>query len=327
MTFLARMQADGWTLLQGEERNELLAEIAPNSDGQYRRGVVTLSLSNGSIHEGKHGVVGYFDETGLILNAILVEAGHRHQGHGRRAMQSLIAACNPKKGDALRLKLEAGWIGRGFVDEAQDLGASELVAWYQSLGFVLDAGSSKCLEYKPVSEIPIYDFGIPRENEPDWDEMRVDSIAAWILKRVPDNQMATCVRAISTAYATHTENWGASAPDPVLFLRYEQNGVLYECNIHESEDDSGNFAGPIVTGEIALLKSRVTVGHDYIHMPLVSDGAAHGLQAGKPASTIVDIEPLKGRLIGHAENDETVTRVILKKQKRQLWVELFPGWT
>ena len=327
MSFLARMQADGWTLLEGGDRNELLAEIAPNGDGQYRRGVVTLSLSNGTIHEGKHGVTGYFDENGLILNAILVERDHRHQGHGRRAMESLIAACNPKNDQALRLKLEAGFIGRGFIDETRDLDASALVNWYQELGFVLDKGSVKCMEYKGKAPNISYDFGAPVDNEPEWKDMRVDSIAAHILSRLSQAQMYTCVRAISNAYYRHSDNFGVSNPDPVAFLRYNLDGIYYQCEIFESEDESGNFDGAIIKGVMTLRNEEIKVLANSITIPLVSEVASAGITPGTPATRIVDAEVLKGRVVEHAVNSDENTRIMLKSVQNQLWEEICPGWT
>lgn len=131
----------GWSVTPADQRHKRLASIAPHGDAQWTKGPAIISLSNGALYSGKHGVT-YFSDPGLVLNAILIEPDHRGLRLGRDAMADLLAAGSEIGSDPFYLYVEAVPIG----GIAATLNGQALREWYERLGFEsYDGSGPSCL--------------------------------------------------------------------------------------------------------------------------------------------------------------------------------------
>lgn len=172
-----------------------------------------------------------------------------------------------------------------------------------------------------------FDFGPPKEDEPDWEELQVDSMAAWILKRVPENHVLTAVRAIVHSYAKSTEEWGSKSM-PTTFLRGDipSLNARFECTVEETEDSSRNNDGPLIRGSIEFYERGVEIAANSLLLTGAPAATMQGLERGSPLSQIIDIDMLKERTIDDIKEADGVFLVSLNPLPPAKWISLFPDW-
>lgn len=172
-----------------------------------------------------------------------------------------------------------------------------------------------------------FDFGPPKEDEPDWEEMEVDALAAWILKNVPEQQILTAVRAIVHTYAKSTEEWGSKSA-PTTFLRGDipNRNVRFECTIEETEDSSRNNDGPLIRGSIEFYENGIEIAANSLLITGAPASTMQGLKRGAPLSKIIDVDVLKGRTIEDVKETDGIYLVSLNHMPTEKWSSLFPDW-
>ena len=152
-------------------------------------------------------------------------------------------------------------------------------------------------------------------------------MAAWILKRVPENHVLTAVRAIVHSYAKSTEEWGSKSM-PTTFLRGDipSLNARFECTVEETEDSSRNNDGPLIRGSIEFYELGVEIAANSLLLTGAPAATMQGLERGSPLSQIIDIDMLKERTIDDIKEADGVFLVSLNPMPPAKWITLFPDW-
>lgn len=147
MTDLAEaLTTRGWQKLPADMRNRRIADIPPHGDAQFIKDGTILSISNGALAASPRGGVSYYDDSGIVINAIYVQPEDRGKGKARGAMADLMAALGDTKWPDTMLYVEPCPIGGMTAGLDED----QIAAWYGRLGFASYDGAGCCLR-RPAS--------------------------------------------------------------------------------------------------------------------------------------------------------------------------------
>ena len=172
-----------------------------------------------------------------------------------------------------------------------------------------------------------FDFGPPKDEEPDWEELKVDSTAAWILKQIPETLILTAVRAIVHSYAKSTEEWGSkSLPTTFLGGDIPSHKARFECTVHETEDSSRNNDGALIQDSIEFYEHGIEIGANSLLVTGPPAALMQGLERGSALSQINDIDILKERTIDDIKETDGVYLISLNRLPKEKWITLFPDW-
>ena len=138
------LAARGWQKLPADMKNRRIADIPPHGDAQFINSGTILSISNGALGASPRGGVSYYDDSGIVINAIYVQPETRGKGRARQVMADLIAAIGETDSPDTMLYVEPCPIG----GMTAGLGEDHITEWYLRLGFASYDGAGCCLRRK-----------------------------------------------------------------------------------------------------------------------------------------------------------------------------------
>jgi len=167
-----------------------------------------------------------------------------------------------------------------------------------------------------------FDFGPPKDEEPDWETAEVDILAEWIISQIPNDMLMSMQRGICNSYKQCVENGSY----PVTCMRaYDGKNITIECQVESIEHESGDFNKTVVTGMMRFHKENIIVEADMIQMDDIPDCVINSIKEGSLLSDIIDIKTHQDREILSVRKramDKGIT-IKLKPVANKKWAKLY----
>ena len=172
-----------------------------------------------------------------------------------------------------------------------------------------------------------YDIGPPKEAEPDWEEMQIDSVAKRILDQIPDGFVPTILRAMCHAYEQGSDITTNGSNEAVKFLGADDGkGMAFECTIRETEDEHGNVGAPLVEGTIDLYSAGIQISANNVLFTRLPASVMAKEMKGTPVTALVDFPLFDGRLIDNVKTIEDTMLAALERKEPMSWHDTMEGW-
>lgn len=171
-----------------------------------------------------------------------------------------------------------------------------------------------------------YDIGIESDNSMDWDNLKISSLAAWILGTTWESNGDSIRRAIENAsqsYYDSCQRISTKSLKRIGFLRAFNSRLRLYCYYHEDQENG------FVTGEIYFYDTKVEITENTISLADTPNSLLSKIQKGDEVSSIVDINipHLKDRIIDKAEESEENLKIQMNYISPEFFLKNFPEET
>lgn len=167
------------------------------------------------------------------------------------------------------------------------------------------------------------------ENQIEFDDLRIDAVAAWIIARMPEDMQMSFVRMLDNAYDKWCEEGGAYKAEPMRFIAVygtgEHQGQRFECTISNRNEDHA-FLHHLIQGSIHYSATRTEICANSLLLIGLPDAMASVIEPGRAATDIVDTQILEGRIVDDVKRADDSTLVSLKPIAPAKWSDIFPDW-
>lgn len=167
-----------------------------------------------------------------------------------------------------------------------------------------------------------FDFGLPKDVEPDWETAEVDLLAEWIISQIPEEMLMSMQRGICNSYQQCIEACGV----PIACMRaYDGENLTIECRIESIEHESGSFDKAVVTGKMHFHKENMIVQANMIQMDDIPDCVINSINEGTLLSDIIGIKTHQNREIISVKKRKMNKGIIinLKPVANKKWIKLY----
>lgn len=167
-----------------------------------------------------------------------------------------------------------------------------------------------------------FDFGPPKDAEPDWETTEVDLLAEWIIRQIPEEMLMSMQRGICNSYQQCVENGGMTI---TCMRAYDGENITIECQIESIEHESGNFDKTVVKGMMHFHKENMILETNMIQMDDIPESIINSIKEGSLLSDIVDIKTHQNREILSVRKRAMDKGIIinLKPVANKKWIKLY----
>lgn len=172
-----------------------------------------------------------------------------------------------------------------------------------------------------------YDIGPPKELEPDWDLLKIDSVAKMLFDRIPDALVPSVMRGICLAYDRCSDQYGNSSNAPIrIFAADDGKGMSIECTIRDTEDEHGNLDGALIEGTVDMYSAGVMISANSVLLKSLPEALVTRGIEGRVITDIVDFPLFDGRIVETTKVTENNLLASLERREPLVWQDVMEGW-
>ena len=168
-----------------------------------------------------------------------------------------------------------------------------------------------------------YVFGIDKVESPEFEEVKIDEIAAWIMRQIDDSQSATAYKTMCNAYsqASQDEDWSSKEPRAFTFLQATNaENVRVNCSIEVGINEDGDHEGAVIRGVVEVYSKGLDITANLVTLETqyIPETVRETIKEGVMVDKIINTPVIRGRKI---EIEQDCYKIHLNPVEPKPWYE------